>query len=246
VQGTSFVDPRGMRDMLGRGSGRAGAAALWVAVLGTAAPVLAADLPRYAHIVVVVEENKDFDQIIGNPAAPYINRLAAEGTVFTRMFGEEHDSQGNYFWLFSGSNQNVGFDDRVPTGKFTAPNLGAALIAISLSFKGYAQSLPAIGADVDAIPWGCLYPPAFTAASTSRGSALRISRTAIRSRLRRICGLPIFRPTTPDCRPSPSSSPTWSTTCTTARRRPASRPAIYGCGRTSIAITNGQKPMTAC
>ena len=93
--------------MLGRGSGRAGAAALWVAVLGTAAPVLAADLPRYAHIVVVVEENKDFDQIIGNPAAPYINRLAAEGAVFTRMFGEEHDSQGNYFWLFSGSNQTI-------------------------------------------------------------------------------------------------------------------------------------------
>jgi acid phosphatase len=128
-----------------------------VAALGTAAPALAADLPRYAHIVVV-EENKDFDQIIGNPAAPYINRLATEGTVFTRIFGEEHDSEGNYFWLFSGSNQNVGFDDRVPTVKFTAPNLGAALIAKGLTFKGYAQSLPAIGADVDAIPWGCLYP----------------------------------------------------------------------------------------
>src|SRR5215831_17603502 len=134
---------------------------VWATSLGTAAalaPALAADLPRYAHIVVVVEENKDFDQIIGNPAAPYINRLATEGTLFTRMFGEEHDSQGNYFWLFSGSNQNVGFDDRVPAAKFTAPNLGAALIANGLTFKGYAQSLPAIGAEVDAIPWGCLYP----------------------------------------------------------------------------------------
>jgi hypothetical protein len=44
----------------------------WAASLGTAAataPALAAELPRCNH-VVVVEENKDFDQIIDNPAAP--------------------------------------------------------------------------------------------------------------------------------------------------------------------------------
>jgi acid phosphatase len=133
----------------------------WAAGLGAAgaAPLaLAADLPRYDHIVVIVEENKDFDQIIGNPAAPYLNRLAAEGTVLTRMFAEEHDSQGNYFWLFSGNNQDVGFNDVVPAEKFSAANLGAALIAKGLTFKGYSQSLPAIGSDVRATPWGCFDP----------------------------------------------------------------------------------------
>jgi acid phosphatase len=127
--------------------------------LGTACaatPGPAADLPRYDHIVVVVEENKDFEQIIGNPAAPYLNKLVAEGTVLTRMFAEEHDSQGNYFWLFSGDNQGVGFNDVVPAVKFAAANLGAALIAKGFTFKGYSQSLPAIGADVRATPWGCL------------------------------------------------------------------------------------------
>jgi acid phosphatase len=136
---------------------------LFVAALGCGqaapavgpAPAWPAALPVYDHIVVVIEENKDYEQIIGNSAAPYLNRLAGEGAVLTRMFGEEHNSQGNYFWLFSGDNQNVGFDDKVPAVKFTAANLGAALITNGKSFKGYAQSLPAIGSEVDEFPAGC-------------------------------------------------------------------------------------------
>ena len=38
----------------------------------------------------MVEENKDYDQIICNDAAPYLNRLVSEGASFVRMFGEEH------------------------------------------------------------------------------------------------------------------------------------------------------------
>src|SRR5215471_7890746 len=75
-----------------------------------------AGLPVYDHVVIIVEENKDYDQIIDNPKAPYINdTLCAEGASLTQMFGEEHNSQGNYFWLFSGSNHNVGFKDVVPS-----------------------------------------------------------------------------------------------------------------------------------
>jgi phosphatidylinositol-3-phosphatase len=114
-----------------------------------------ASLPRYDHIVIVVEENKDYDQIIGNPATPYLNKLAAEGANLRHMFGEEHFSQGNYFWLFSGSNQNVGFIDKVPRTKFTTSNLGQQLIAKGLSFKGYSQSLPAIGSEIDTAPPNC-------------------------------------------------------------------------------------------
>jgi phosphatidylinositol-3-phosphatase len=125
---------------------------------GVMAPVSAAELPKYDHIIIVVEENKDFAQIIGNPAAPYLNKLAAEGTVLTQMFGEEHNSEGNYFWLFSGGNQNVGFHDKIPAVKFATDNLAAALLSKGLSFKGYSQSLPAIGSDVEKTPPGCTYP----------------------------------------------------------------------------------------
>ena len=70
-------------------------------------------LPVYDHIVIVVEENKDYEQILGDKFdASYIRTLAAEGAIFERMFAEEHYSQGNYFWLFSGSNRTSAFSTR--------------------------------------------------------------------------------------------------------------------------------------
>jgi hypothetical protein len=131
---------------------------LGIGACAPTAPFCLAGLPRYDHILIVVEENKDYEQIIGNPAAPYLNRLAAEGALLTRMFGEEHNSEGNYFWLFSGDNYGVGFDDKIPPVKFNGNNLGAALIAKGLTFKGYSQGLPAIGSEIDVTPPGCHYP----------------------------------------------------------------------------------------
>jgi len=121
-----------------------------------------ATLPVYDHIVIVIEENKDFEQIFGGKFnAPYLNKLAAEGASIGNMFGEEHYSQGNYFWLFSGSNQNVGFFDQVPSVAnhadypFRASNLGEQLIKKGLSFKGYAESLPTIGSEAVFDPPNC-------------------------------------------------------------------------------------------
>jgi phosphatidylinositol-3-phosphatase len=108
-----------------------------------------AGLPVYDHIVIIVEENKDYDQIIGSKNAPYINSvLKKEGASLTQMYGEEHHSQGNYFWLFSGSNQNVGFADRIPASALKSANLGEELIRAGYSFKGYSEGLPEIGSTV--------------------------------------------------------------------------------------------------
>ncbi|HEV3304458.1 MAG TPA: alkaline phosphatase family protein [Planctomycetaceae bacterium] len=119
-------------------------------------------LPQYKHVVLVVEENKDYDQIVGNPSADYINKvLLAEGASFTKMYSEEHCSQGNYFWLFCGSNLDVGFTDVIPTKAnnpaypFQASNLGAQLFAHHRDFKGYSETLPAIGSCIEFVDDGC-------------------------------------------------------------------------------------------
>ena len=53
------------------------------------------NLPVYDHIVIVIEENKDYRQIINDPAAPCINgTLRTQGASFTRMYAEEHHSLG--------------------------------------------------------------------------------------------------------------------------------------------------------
>jgi hypothetical protein len=123
-------------------------------VLLVAALAQAGPLPRYDHLIVIFEENKDYGQVIGSQDAPYINRtlLGTYGGVnFTNMFAEHHPSQPNYLVFFSGSNQGVTDDDQhnlpgsQPPGPFTTPNLGASLLAKGYSFKGYAESMPSVG-----------------------------------------------------------------------------------------------------
>ena len=110
----------------------------------------AAGLPVYDHVVIVVEENKDYEQIIGNKNASYINDvLRKEGANLIKSYAEEHFSEGNYFWLFSGSNQHVGFIDKIPSHDLTTGNLGEGLIHAGRSFKGYCEGLPEIGSMVD-------------------------------------------------------------------------------------------------
>jgi hypothetical protein len=106
-------------------------------------------LPRPDHVVIVIEENHDYAQIIGSPSAPYLNSLAQQGALMTASAGVEHPSQPNYLDLFSGSNQGVTSNARPAGLPFTTPNLGAQLRNAGLSFVGYAESLPAAGFDGD-------------------------------------------------------------------------------------------------
>ena len=103
-------------------------------------------LPRPDHIVIVIEENHAYDQVIHSPMAPYINSLATAGALFTHSHGVVHPSQPNYIALFSGDLQGVKGDECLDVDSltpYTTPNLGAALLAKGLTFGGYAQSLPA-------------------------------------------------------------------------------------------------------
>ncbi|HWB09648.1 MAG TPA: DUF4214 domain-containing protein [Pirellulales bacterium] len=102
-------------------------------------------LPLPDHVVVVIEENHDYSQIIGSANAPYVNSLAQQGALMTDSTAVTHPSQPNYLDLFSGSNQGV-TDDSLPPGlPFSTPNLGAELLANGLSFAGYSESMPYAG-----------------------------------------------------------------------------------------------------
>lgn len=103
-------------------------------------------IPRYDHVVVVVEENHAYSELIGSANAPYINELAKDGTLFTDSHGIGHPSQPNYLALFSGSTQGVKGDGCLQrVTPFKTPNLGAALLKKGLTFRGYAETMPAMG-----------------------------------------------------------------------------------------------------
>lgn len=71
---------------------------------------------NFDHIVVVVLENHSYQEVIGSPYAPFINELARHGISINNAWGEQHPSQPNYFWLFSGSNQGITSDGPYWTG----------------------------------------------------------------------------------------------------------------------------------
>jgi acid phosphatase len=102
-------------------------------------------LPRPDHIIIVVEENHGYDQIVGSDGAPYINELIKTGALFTNSHGIGHPSQPNYLALFSGDIQGVKNDDCQGKIPFTTPNLGASLLQKGFTFKGYAETMPSDG-----------------------------------------------------------------------------------------------------
>jgi len=125
------------------------AAAAWVTtgavLLVPGAASAAGTVPRFDHVVIVVMENKNYDAIIGRPnEAPYINKLAASGAVFSNSFAVSHPSQPNYLALFSGSTHGT-TNDSCPHNYKKLPNLGAELISAGLSFTGYSESMPSAG-----------------------------------------------------------------------------------------------------
>jgi hypothetical protein len=98
------------------------------------------------HVVIVMEENHSFSEIIGSSQAPFINSLAQQGALFTQSFAVEHPSEPNYLDIFSGSNQGV-TDDSCPH-TFSTENLGSELIAAGRTFTGFSEDLPSAGSTV--------------------------------------------------------------------------------------------------
>src|SRR4051812_2877606 len=117
-------------------------------VLVIACQVMAAQstIPTPSHVVVVVEENHSYSEIIGNSQAPYINTLASMGAVFTHSYGVTHPSEPNYLALFSGSTHGVTTDNCPLT--FSSGSLESQLRAASKTFKGYSEELPSVGSMV--------------------------------------------------------------------------------------------------
>lgn len=102
--------------------------------------------PNPAHVVIVMEENHSYSEIIGSAEAPYINSLASEGALFTNSYAVTHPSEPNYLAIFSGSTQGVTSDACPLT--FKTANLGYELIASQKSFTGYSEGLPSVGSEV--------------------------------------------------------------------------------------------------
>ena len=101
----------------------------------------AAQAGAVSHVVLVVEENHEFGQIIGSRKAPFLNRLATEGTLLTRYYAIGHPSLPNYIALVAGD--PLGIHDDCRSCQRHGRTLVDQLQAAGISWKAYYQGLPA-------------------------------------------------------------------------------------------------------
>ncbi len=112
-------------------------------------PRLVSSNSRINHVVVVVEENHSYSEVIGNSSAPYMNNLASTYGLATQYYGVTHPSIGNYFMLTTG--QIITDNETSPPPTVTDDNIVRELLASGRTWKSYAESLPSaayLGADV--------------------------------------------------------------------------------------------------
>ncbi|MBP2329552.1 acid phosphatase [Kibdelosporangium banguiense] len=114
------------------------------ATAGPGIQPVAAAVPRFDHIVMVMFENKNYSSINGSSSAPYFNSLATQGAKFSQSFAITHPSQPNYIAIFSGSTQGV-TDDRCPINLGSKTNLASQLTGAGKTFKGYSEAMPSDG-----------------------------------------------------------------------------------------------------
>ena len=110
-----------------------------------------ADFPQFSQVILVVEENHAYSEVIGNTSMPYLNSLASRYGLATQYFANTHPSIGNYFMLTTG--QLVTGDDGF-TGTVDSDNLVRELVAAGKTWKSYAESLPFTGStDAGSFPY---------------------------------------------------------------------------------------------
>ena len=100
-------------------------------------------IPALSHVLVVVLENKERGQIVGNSAAPTYNALAQRYATLLDYHAVAHPSLPNYLALVSGSTHGIHSDCTACV--VDSPSLADTLERAGLTWKTYAEGLPSPG-----------------------------------------------------------------------------------------------------
>jgi hypothetical protein len=96
--------------------------------------------PKLGRVAVMVLENRSYEQIIGNPSAPYINSLARKGALATRYYAITHPSLPNYIALTTGG--HAGVNTNCATCQTEGRSLVNQLDGARIPWRAYFESIP--------------------------------------------------------------------------------------------------------
>ena len=104
--------------------------------------VHAATVPHYDHIFVIMEENHNYNSIIGKSDAPTFNQLAQTYGLATSYTGVGDPSEPNYVGLLSGNTWGIADDNPYYTHTVNQPSIADQLEGAKLTWKGYFETMP--------------------------------------------------------------------------------------------------------
>lgn len=97
-------------------------------------------VPNFSHVFVIVMENREYTDVIENPAAPYINRLANHYALATNYTAVAHPSLPDYMALTSG---DTFFTTDCSGCIVDIKNVPDAVGDSGRTWKAYFESMPA-------------------------------------------------------------------------------------------------------
>ncbi len=110
-----------------------------------------ANQATFSHVVLVVEENHSFGDVINNSSMPYLNSLASQYGLATQYFANAHPSLPNYFMLTAGQPETP---SDTFTGTVSDDNVMRELVSAGKSWKAYLESIPSAGyVGADSLPY---------------------------------------------------------------------------------------------
>ena len=121
---------------------------------GATTPLPNGVLPNFAHVFVIMLENRGYGQIIGNSHAPFLNHLATSAGLATKYTGVSHPSQPNYLAAISGGTFGVQDDNNIT---LHVPNLVDQLEEHGRTWKAYMQAINQCASPLDSVCGGGAY-----------------------------------------------------------------------------------------
>jgi hypothetical protein len=100
---------------------------------------------RFGHVFIVVEENANYSDVIGNPSMPFLNGLANQYGLASNYYANLHPSIPNYLELTTGKTQTI-IDSLTPQSfPVSDDNVVRELLPAGKTWKSYAEDLPNVG-----------------------------------------------------------------------------------------------------
>jgi Phosphoesterase family len=109
-----------------------------------ALPLRAQSFPQYDHVFLLIMENENYNQVIGNQNAPILNALAKDYGLATSYRGVADPSEPNYVAMLGGDFFGINSDDPYwfPGHTVSANNLMSQLEGAGKTWRGYFQNMP--------------------------------------------------------------------------------------------------------